>query len=95
MFPNKAFCAHSYTPPFTLLFRSSRPPAQGAYLERNRRVKGGEGRAGKGVVEEEGEGGGGGGGGGYLKNIIVNSMFFKKFTVNILFSSYKAMFYVP
>ena len=80
MFHNKAFCAHSYTPPFTLLVLSSRPPAQGAYLERNRRVKGGEGR---------------GGGGGYLKNIIDNIMFFKKITVDILFSSYNAMFYVP
>ena len=85
MFPNKAFCAHSYTPPFTLLFLSSRPPAQGAYLERNRRVKGGEGRGWW----------GGGGCGGYLKNIIVNIMFFKKLTVNILFSSYNAMLDVP
>ena len=79
MFPNKAFCAHSYTPPFTLLFLSSRPPAQGALFERNRRVKGGEG----GLWGE------------YLKNIIVNIRFFKKITVNIMFSSYNAMFYVP
>ena len=52
-----------------------------------------------GRVEREGgrrvEVRGGGGGGGYLKNIIVKIMFFKKFTVNILFLSYKAMFYVP
>ena len=80
MFHNKAFCGNSYTPPFTLLFLSSRPPAQGAYLERNRRVKGGEGR---------------GGCGGYLENIIVNIMLFEKLTVNIRFSSYNAMFYVP
>ena len=90
MLPNKAFCGNSYTPPFTLLFISSRPPAQGAYLERQRRVKGGEERQ---RMVKGGEGRGGGGG--YLENIIVNIMFFEKLTVNIRFSSYNAMFYVP
>ena len=60
-------------------------------MERNRRVKGGEGRGrGKGRGVSGGEG---------VVDILKTSLsilcYSTKFTVNILFSLYNAMFYVP